>query len=56
MALKHFNPQAKEIQEVILAGGITRMPKVTESVKSIFRRDTTKSINSNEVVTIGAAI
>ncbi|KAL6247789.1 Hsp70 ATPase ssc1 [Rhinocladiella similis] len=55
-ALKDANLQAKEIQEVILVGGMTRMPKVAESVKSIFGRDPAKSVNPDEAVAIGAAI
>ncbi|KAK0511494.1 hypothetical protein JMJ35_006067 [Cladonia borealis] len=55
-ALKDANLQAKDIQEVILVGGMTRMPKVTESVKSIFGRDPAKSVNPDEAVAIGAAI
>ena len=55
-ALKDANLQAKDIQEVILVGGMTRMPKVTESVKAIFGRDPAKSVNPDEAVAIGAAI
>ena len=55
-ALKDANLQAKDIQEVILVGGMTRMPKVTDSVKSIFGRDPAKSVNPDEAVAIGAAI
>ncbi|KKY20244.1 putative mitochondrial heat shock protein [Diplodia seriata] len=55
-ALKDANLQSKDIQEVILVGGMTRMPKVTESVKSIFGRDPAKSVNPDEAVAIGAAI
>ena len=55
-ALKDANLSAKEIQEVILVGGMTRMPKVTESVKSIFGRDPAKSVNPDEAVAMGAAI
>lgn len=55
-ALKDANLQAKDIQEVILVGGMTRMPKVSESVKSIFGRDPAKSVNPDEAVAIGAAI
>ena len=55
-ALKDANLQPKDIQEVILVGGMTRMPKVTESVKSIFGRDPAKSVNPDEAVAIGAAI
>merc|ERR1711937_703422 len=55
-ALKDVNLQAKDIQEVILVGGMTRMPKVSGSVKSIFGRDPAKSVNPDEAVAIGAAI
>src|SRR6201996_6366170 len=55
-ALKDANLQAKDIQEVILVGGMTRMPKVTESVKGIFGREPAKSVNPDEAVAIGAAI
>ncbi|KKY24090.1 putative heat shock protein ssc1 [Phaeomoniella chlamydospora] len=55
-ALKDANLKANEITEVILVGGMTRMPKVTESVKSIFGRDPAKSVNPDEAVAIGAAI
>ena len=55
-ALKDANLQAKDIQDVILVGGMTRMPKVVESVKSLFGRDPAKSVNPDEAVAIGAAI
>ena len=55
-ALKDASLQAKDIQEVILVGGMTRMPKVTDSVKNIFGRDPAKSVNPDEAVAIGAAI
>ncbi|KAI2465083.1 hsp70-like protein [Annulohypoxylon bovei var. microspora] len=55
-ALKDANLQAKDIQEVILVGGMTRMPKVSESVKNIFGREPAKSVNPDEAVAIGAAI
>ncbi|KAK5052768.1 hypothetical protein LTR84_002634 [Exophiala bonariae] len=55
-ALKDANLQAKEIQEVILVGGMTRMPKVTDSVKNIFGREPAKAVNPDEAVAIGAAI
>ncbi|RAL64274.1 hypothetical protein DID88_002166 [Monilinia fructigena] len=55
-ALKDANLTAKDIQEVILVGGMTRMPKVSESVKSIFGRDPAKSVNPDEAVAMGAAI
>ncbi|KAK4970480.1 Hsp70 ATPase ssc1 [Elasticomyces elasticus] len=55
-ALKDASLKANDIQEVILVGGMTRMPKVTESVKNIFGRDPAKSVNPDEAVAIGAAI
>jgi molecular chaperone DnaK len=55
-ALKDANLQAKDIQEVILVGGMTRMPKVGESVRSIFGREPAKSVNPDEAVAIGAAV
>ncbi|PLB34956.1 Hsp70 family protein [Aspergillus candidus] len=55
-ALKDANMQASEIQDVILVGGMTRMPKVTDSVKSIFGREPAKSVNPDEAVAIGASI
>ncbi|RDA83199.1 hypothetical protein CP532_1225, partial [Ophiocordyceps camponoti-leonardi (nom. inval.)] len=55
-ALKDAGLQAKDIKEVILVGGMTRMPKVTESVKGIFGREPAKSVNPDEAVAMGAAI
>ncbi len=55
-ALKDANLQSSEIQEIILVGGMTRMPKVTESVKSLFGREPAKSVNPDEAVAIGAAV
>ncbi|CAG8459968.1 942_t:CDS:2 [Acaulospora colombiana] len=55
-ALRDANIDAKEIGEVILVGGMTRMPLVNETVKSIFKREPTKSVNPDEAVAIGAAI
>lgn len=55
-ALRDANVQAKDIGEVILVGGMSRMPKVQESVKSIFGRDPAKSVNPDEAVAMGAAI
>lgn len=55
-AMKDAGLVSKDIQEVILVGGMTRMPKVTETVKSIFGRDPAKSVNPDEAVAIGAAI
>jgi len=55
-ALKDSGFSASEIHEVILVGGMTRMPKVQEKVKDIFARDPSKGVNPDEVVAVGAAI
>ena len=55
-ALKDAGLKASEIQEVILVGGMTRMPKVIETVKQIFGKEPNRSVNPDEVVAIGAAI
>jgi molecular chaperone DnaK (HSP70) len=55
-ALRDAGLKASEIQEVILVGGMSRMPKVQETVKSTFGRDPSKSVNPDEVVAMGAAI
>ncbi len=55
-ALKDAGLKASEIDEVILVGGMTRMPKVQETVKSFFGRDPHKGVNPDEVVAMGAAI
>ncbi len=55
-ALKDAGLKASEIDEVILVGGMTRMPKVQEVVKSFFGREPHKGVNPDEVVAIGAAI
>jgi molecular chaperone DnaK len=55
-ALKDAGLKAQEIDEVILVGGQTRMPKVAETVKSFFGREPHKGVNPDEVVAIGAAI
>ena len=54
--LKDAGVDAKNIDEVILVGGMTRMPKVQEKVKEFFGKDPNKGINPDEVVAIGAAI
>src|SRR5665213_1729846 len=54
--LKDAGFNASEIDEVILVGGMTRMPKVAETVKSLFGREPHKGVNPDEVVAIGAAI
>ncbi len=55
-ALKDAGLKASDIDEVILVGGMTRMPAVVEKVKSIFGKDPLKGVNPDEVVAIGAAI
>ena len=55
-ALKDAGLKAAEINEVILVGGMTRMPKVVETVKTFFGREPHKGVNPDEVVAIGAAI
>src|SRR6201998_1413443 len=55
-AIKDAGLKASEIQEVILVGGMTRMPKVIETVKQIFGREPNRSVNPDEVVAVGAAI
>ena len=55
-ALKDAGVTAGEISEVILVGGMTRMPKVIETVKSFFGKEPARNVNPDEVVAIGAAI
>ncbi|MDP4795965.1 MAG: molecular chaperone DnaK [Rhodospirillales bacterium] len=55
-ALKDAGISAGEIDEVILVGGMTRMPKVIETVKKFFGREPHKGVNPDEVVALGAAI
>jgi len=55
-ALKDAGLSAGEIDEVVLVGGMTRMPKVIETVKNFFGRDPHKGVNPDEVVAMGAAI
>jgi molecular chaperone DnaK len=50
----HFTP--KDIDEVVLVGGSTRMPKVQELVKEMFGKEPHKGVNPDEVVAVGAAI
>ena len=56
MALKDAGVKASEINDVILVGGQTRMPKVQEMVKSIFGQEPRKDVNPDEAVALGAAI
>jgi molecular chaperone DnaK len=55
-ALDDAGLKASDIEEVVLVGGQTRMPKVQETVKGIFGREPSKGVNPDEVVAIGAAI
>ncbi|MGM0453452.1 MAG: molecular chaperone DnaK [Thermodesulfobacteriota bacterium] len=55
-ALKDAGVSANDINEVILVGGMTRMPSVQERVKKIFNKEPNKGVNPDEVVAIGAAI
>ena len=55
-ALKDADLKAGEIDEVVLVGGMTRMPAVVEKVKSIFGKDPLQGVNPDEVVAVGAAI
>ncbi len=55
-AMKDAGVKASEIDEVILVGGMTRMPRIVEAVKSFFGKDPHKGVNPDEVVAIGAAI
>ncbi len=55
-ALKDAGLSSSEINEVILVGGMTRMPKVIEEVKNFFGKEPNKSVNPDEVVATGAAI
>jgi molecular chaperone DnaK len=55
-ALADAGVKASEINEVILVGGMTRMPRVVETVKSVFGRDPSKGVNPDEAVAIGASI
>lgn len=55
-ALKDAKLEAKDIDQVVLVGGMTRMPAVVETVKKIFGKEPQKGVNPDEVVALGAAI
>ncbi|MFN6954467.1 MAG: molecular chaperone DnaK [Acetobacteraceae bacterium] len=55
-ALKDAGMTAGEVDEVILVGGMTRMPKVIDTVKSFFGKEPARNVNPDEVVAVGAAI
>lgn len=54
--LKDAGIEANKVNEIVLVGGMTRMPKVVETVKNFFGKEPNKSVNPDEVVAIGAAI
>jgi molecular chaperone DnaK len=56
IALKDANLTARDINEIILVGGQTRMPKVQDAVKSLFGKEARKDVNPDEAVAIGASI
>jgi molecular chaperone DnaK len=56
LALKDAGLKAAEIDEVVLVGGMTRMPKVQQVVKELFGKEPHKGVNPDEVVAVGAAI
>ncbi len=56
LALKDANVTIKDINEVVLVGGMTRMPKVVETVKKFFGKEPHMGVNPDEVVAVGAAI
>ena len=56
IALKDSGFSAADIDEVVLVGGMTRMPKISENVKTFFGKEPNKSVNPDEVVAMGAAI
>ena len=55
-ALKLSKLEIKDIDEVILVGGSTRIPKVVEAAKSVFQKDPSKAVNPDEAVSLGACI
>src|SRR5208282_5608028 len=55
-AVKDAGVDFADISDVILVGGMTRMPKVQETVKEIFRKEPRKDVNPDEAVAVGAAI
>ncbi len=55
-ALKDAKLETKDINEIVMVGGMTRMPAVIEKVKSIFGKDPMQGVNPDEVVAVGAAI
>ncbi|MBM3208785.1 molecular chaperone DnaK [Candidatus Shapirobacteria bacterium] len=56
LCLKDAKIKASDVNEVVLVGGMTRMPKVIESVQKFFGKEPNKSVNPDEVVAVGAAV
>ncbi len=56
MAIKDSGIKTSDLDEVILVGGMTRMPKVQQKVKELFGKEPSKNVNPDEVVAVGAAI
>jgi molecular chaperone DnaK len=54
--LKDAGVEVKELQEVVMVGGMSRMPKVFETVKQFFGREPFRGVNPDEAVAIGAAV
>jgi len=54
--LKEAKLEVKDIEEILLVGGQTRMPKISEEIKKLFGKEPSKEINPDEVVSIGAAV
>ena len=55
-ALKDAGITANDVDEIVMVGGMTRMPKVIDEVKNFFGKEPNKSVNPDEVVAMGAAI
>ena len=55
-AIKDAGVSTKEINEVILVGGMSRMPRVQDTVKSLFGKEPSRGVNPDEAVAIGAAV
>ena len=56
LALKDADIKASDVNEIVLVGGMTRMPKIVETVTKFFGKEPNKSVNPDEVVAVGAAI
>ncbi len=56
LALKDAKMKASDVDEIVLVGGMTRMPKIVETVTKFFGKEPNKSVNPDEVVAVGAAI